>query len=134
MMMWCFCYDVVKTIVLVDLNTDISNMVEHMEEIMLNLGLRELVSLFEIENISPDRAVIMKLRTKCIQYGNSKPDTLNVAGRLPTFLIPKETIETLNLTLLQICQHSNSSKLSYKNEEDQIENEGARLFTRFLPL
>ena len=127
-MMW------LKTIVLVDLNTDISNMVEHMEEIMLNLGLRELVSLFEIENISPDRAVIMKLRTKCIQYGNSKPDTLNVAGRLPTFLIPKETIETLNLTLLQICQHSNSSKLSCKNEEDQIENEGATLFTRFLPL
>ena len=84
-----------KTIVSVDLNTDISIMVEHMEEILLNLGLRERVSLFEKENISPDivkhlslyemkclgltdRAVIMKLRTKCIQYGNSKPDTLNV--------------------------------------------------------
>ena len=91
-----------KTIVSVDLNTDISNMVEHMEEILLNLGLRERVSLFEKENISPDivkhlslcemkclglsdRAVIMKLRTNCIQYGNSKPDTLNVrAGRPPT--------------------------------------------------
>ena len=89
-----------KTIdnVSVDLNTDISNMVEHMKEILVNLGLRELFSLFEKENISPDivkhlslyemkclgltdRAVIMKLRTKCIQYGNSKPDTLNVAGR-----------------------------------------------------
>ena len=60
----------------VDLNTDISNMVEHMEEILLNLGL----------------------------------------------------------TLLQICRNSNSSKLSCKKEEDQIENEGARLFTRFLLL
>ena len=44
------------------------------------------------------------------------------------------------VTLLQICRNSNSSKLSCmsyvtsKNEEDQIENEGARLFTRFLPL
>ena len=60
----------------VDLNTDISNMVEHMEEILLNLGL----------------------------------------------------------TLLQICRNLNSPKLSCKKEEDQMENEGARLFTRFLPL
>ena len=62
----------------------------------------------------------MKLLTKCIQYGNSKPDTLNVADRPATFLIPKETMEPLNLTLLQICRNSNSSKLSCKNEEDQI--------------
>ena len=38
--------------------------------------------------------------------------------------------------LLQICRNSNSSKLSCMPscEEDQIENEGARLFTGFLPL
>ena len=32
-------------------------------------------------------------------------------------------------------QNSNSSKLvTYKNEEDQIKNEGARVATTFLPL
>ena len=121
MMIWCFSYDEVKkTIVSVDLNTAISNMVEHMEEILLNLGLRELVSLFEKENISPDivkhlslyemkclgltdMAVIMKLRKKCMQCGYSKPGTLNVAGRPPTFLIPKEN-SIANLPKFELIQ------------------------------
>ena len=38
------------------------------------------------------------------------------------------------ITLFQICRNSNSSKLSCKNDVDQIKNEGARVFTRFLPL
>ena len=40
-MMW------LKTVVSVHLNTGISNMADHMEEILLDLGLRELVSVFE---------------------------------------------------------------------------------------
>ena len=53
-MMW------LKTVVPVDLNTGISNMDGHMEEILLDLGLRELVFVFE-KQISRSRdAIIFK--------------------------------------------------------------------------
>ena len=46
MALWRFRYNVVKTVVPVDLNTVISNMDDHMEEILVNLGLRELIFVF----------------------------------------------------------------------------------------
>lgn len=83
-----------------------------MEQILINIGMRELIPQFEKESISPnivnklslyemqclgltDRSVIMKLRTECVKYGNERPDVLNQEGSPPVFVIPKETIETL---------------------------------------
>ena len=53
-MMW------LKTVVSVHLNTGISNMANHMEEILLDLGLRELVSVFEKPIFRSQDAIIFK--------------------------------------------------------------------------
>ena len=53
-MMW------LKTVVSVHLNTGISNMADHMEEILLDLGLRELVSVFEKPIFRSQDAIIFK--------------------------------------------------------------------------
>ena len=59
-MMWRFRYDVVKTVVPVDLNTGISNTDDHMEEILLDLGLRELIFVFEKPISRSQDAIIFK--------------------------------------------------------------------------
>ena len=41
---------------------------------------------------------------------------------------------TANLPKFELTQAFMHALVTCKNEEDQIENEGARLFTRFLPL
>ena len=48
----------------------------------------------------------MKIQTQCVQYENAKPDTSNLEGGPPVFIIPKETIESLieiGLKLVQIA-------------------------------
>ena len=53
-MMW------LKTVVPVDLNTGISNMYDHMEEILLDLGLRELIFVFKKPISRSQDAIIFK--------------------------------------------------------------------------
>ena len=75
-----------------------------MEQILIYIGIRELIPQFEKESISPnivnklslyemqcleltDRsAIIMKLRTECVKYGNERPDVLNQEGSPPLCL------------------------------------------------
>ena len=49
----------------------------------------------------------MKIQTQCVQYDKAKPDTSNLEGGPPVFIImPKETIESLieiGLKLVQIA-------------------------------
>ena len=84
-----------------------------MEQLLINIGMRELISQIEKECISPniinkfsslyemqllgltDRSAIMKLCTECVKYGNERPDVLNQEGSSPEFVIPKQTLETL---------------------------------------
>ena len=57
-------------------------------------------------------------------------------------ILSKNSIQTLikgpnsiaNLPKFELIQAFMHVLVTCKNEEDQIENEGARLFTRFLPL
>ena len=63
-------------------------------------------------------------RSICFQDIEQKSILTLIKGRISIANLPK-------FELIQALMHVN---VTCKNEEDQIENEGARLFTRFLPL
>ena len=80
--------------------------------------------------------LILSIRSQDIEY---KP---NLIGLFVFKILSKNSIPTLikgrnciaNLPKFELIQAFMHVLVTCKNEEDQIENEGARLFTRFLPL
>ena len=62
-------------------------------------------------------------RSNCFQDIEQKLDSDVIKGRNSIASLPKFELIQAFMHVLVTC----------KNEEDQIENEGARLFTRFLP-
>ena len=63
-------------------------------------------------------------RSICFQDTEQKLNSDVIKGRNSIANLPKFELIQAIMHVLVTC----------KNEEDQIENEGARLFTRFLPL
>ena len=68
------------------------------------------------------------------KFGLNRSIFFKILGKntIQTFIKGRNSI--VNLPKFELIQAFMHVLVTCKNEEDQIENEGARLFTRFLPL